>query len=243
VAHGGPHDQSLATEPVKQSRQSSWREQAVARSLGSARTRAESRVQRFLDAAVDLMDNRGGKEFTVQEVVEQSGQSLRSFYQYFGGKHELLLAVFEEALRATADQLRTTLADVDDPLERLRRFVVQYYVQCRPAPQGPSGTLIEFSQQLLTAHPTEAVRAFAPIVSLFEEILDDAAAAGAIRDDLRRRQIVGVVLESIMFNAFSATIAGESAEVGKQSSVGAAEELWDLLIHGITSGHPASRWV
>ena len=69
----------------------SWRELAVARSLDSARTRAESRVQRFLDSALELMNGAStGKEFTVQEVVERSGQSLRSFYQYFGGKHELL---------------------------------------------------------------------------------------------------------------------------------------------------------
>ena len=81
---------------------STWRELAVARSLDPARARAEKRVQRFLDAALELMDSDSGKEFTVQEVVERSGQSLRSFYQYFAGKHELLLALFEEAVRTTA---------------------------------------------------------------------------------------------------------------------------------------------
>ena len=75
----------------------SWRDLAVARSLDSARLRAESRVQRFLDAAMELQNEGSGKDFTVQEVVERSGQSLRSFYQYFSGKHELLLALFEES--------------------------------------------------------------------------------------------------------------------------------------------------
>ena len=40
-----------------------------------------------------------GKDFTVQDVVERCGQSLRSFYQYFAGYHELLLALFEESAR------------------------------------------------------------------------------------------------------------------------------------------------
>src|SRR5215212_6781808 len=84
----------------------SRRELAVARSLDPARARAEKRVQRFLDAALELMSSTDGKEFTVQEVVERSGQSLRSFYQYFAGKHELLLALFEESIRTTADHLR-----------------------------------------------------------------------------------------------------------------------------------------
>src|SRR5882757_9435608 len=87
----------------------SWRELAVARSLDTARSRAESRVQRFLDAAIELMDSDTGKEFTVQEVVERSGQSLRSFYQYFDGKYELLLALFEDSIRSTTVQLHEAL--------------------------------------------------------------------------------------------------------------------------------------
>ena len=79
----------------------SWRELAVARSLDPARVRAEQRVQRFLDAAMELMQASPEREFTVQEVVERSGQSLRSFYQYFAGKHELLLALFEESVRSS----------------------------------------------------------------------------------------------------------------------------------------------
>jgi AcrR family transcriptional regulator len=58
----------------------SWRELAGARSLDSARTRAESRVKRFMDAALELANRDSGTDFTVQEVVERSGQSLRTFY-------------------------------------------------------------------------------------------------------------------------------------------------------------------
>src|SRR5205814_6616481 len=115
-----------AAEPI------SWRELVVARSLDSARSRAEARVQRFVEAAIELMaDSKTGKDFTVQEVVERSGQSLRSFYQYFGGKHELLLAIFEESVRSTADFLAKQIAEEDEPLERVHRFVVEYYRVCR----------------------------------------------------------------------------------------------------------------
>jgi AcrR family transcriptional regulator len=214
----------------------SWREQAVARSLDSARTRAENRVQRFLDAAIELMESGSTKDFTVQEVVERSGQSLRSFYQYFGGKHELLLALFEESIRTTAEHLREVTADVDDPEERLHRFVIEYYLVCRPpAKKGrksvsPSPVLVEFAQQLLTAHPVEAAGAFVPLVGLAEEILDAAAESGAVRKDIDRRRAAGVVLETVMFNPFSATISGTSL----QAPATAAEELWDLLYRGLS---------
>jgi hypothetical protein len=90
--------------------------------------------------------------------------------------------------------------------------------------------LVDFAQQLLTSHPTEAALAFSPLVSLFGEVLDDAAAADAIRPGLRRSAISGMVLEAIMFNTFSATISGTSIRIEDSDP---AEELWDLILHGI----------
>jgi AcrR family transcriptional regulator len=230
----------------------SRRELAVARSLDSARVRAESRLQRFLDAALELIEDGGpGKDFTVQEVVERSGQSLRLFYQYFGGKHELLLALFEEQVRSTTERLRQLIAGSDDPLERLHVFVVAYYWQCRPTVDSPdpgkeSGAtdpkrraplgMAEFAQQLLTEHPKEAARVFSPLVSVFEEVLQEATAAGAVRSGLRRGPIVGIVLEAIMFNTFSATIGGLSL---RSDDGDPAEDLWNLILHGIGTGSVA----
>jgi len=73
-----------------------WRQRAIDRSTQPARLRAAKRVQRFLNAAREIIAEKKSTEFTVQEVVDRSKQSLRSFYQYFDGKHELLLALFEE---------------------------------------------------------------------------------------------------------------------------------------------------
>src|SRR4026208_763799 len=83
-----------------------WRQRAVSRSLSAARSRAEQRVQRFLDAAFELIDEKGTTEFTIQEVVDRSKQSLRGFYQYFDGKDELLLALFEETTRESIEDIR-----------------------------------------------------------------------------------------------------------------------------------------
>jgi AcrR family transcriptional regulator len=230
----------VTNEPAEDLPVASWREQAVARSLDSARLRAESRVQRFLDAALDLMnESDSDKEFTVQEVVERSGQSLRSFYQYFGGKQELLLALFEESVFSTAEFLRGKVAEEDDALTRLHRFVVEYYQVCRPVPRGrktskkrPTRAIAEFAQHLLTSQPGKAARAFVPLVLLFEELLAEAEEAGYVRAGLSRRRTAAVVLEAIMFNAFSTTIGGLSAETNGGDP---AEELWDLIFHGIGS--------
>jgi AcrR family transcriptional regulator len=211
----------------------SRRDLAVARALDSARVRAEGRVQTFLDAALELMNSNSG-EFTVQDVVERSGQSLRTFYNYFAGKHELLLALFEDSIRAAASHLEEVIAETDEPLERLHRFAVEYYRMCRLRPRdqradGPTPTIVEFAQQLLTSHPKEAARAFAPLVVLLEELLRDAAAAGDIRPGLDHRRIAGVVLQATMFNAFASAISGSSSQLDDSEP----EALWNLLLGGI----------
>lgn len=215
----------------------SRRELAVARVLDPARARAETRIQRFLDAALELMASSPDREFTVQEVVERSGQSLRSFYQYFEGKYELLVALFEDSVRSTAVTLRELVDQEDEPLSRLHRFTVEYYRLCRPAPKGRTPkkgptALAHFAQQLLTDHPQEASRAFLPLLSFLEELLDEGVQAGVIRPGLRHERVAGVILQAIMFNTFTATISGTSNKVVR---IDPAEELWDLLVHGIAA--------
>ena len=202
-----------------------------------ARVRAEKRVQRFLDAALELMQTASGKEFTVQEVVERSGQSLRSFYQYFAGKHELLLALFEEAVRADRGAARARRSPTRTTRsKRLHRFVVEYYRACRPAPTGrsakpdPAGAMAEFAQQLLTAHPQRGVPGLQPARRpCSRRCSTSAAAAGVIRPEVRNRRMAGVILQAVMFNAFAATISGTPLDADDD----AADELWQMVLHGI----------
>jgi AcrR family transcriptional regulator len=215
------------------------RDLAVARSLDSARVRSEGRVQRFLDAGFELLASaESGKEFTVQEVVDRSGQSLRSFYQYFAGKHELLLALFDEAIRSTADRLEDLISKETTPLGQLRCFVVEYYRMCLPAPKGrasknnPTPVMAEFSHELLTGHHAEAARAFVPLVTLLEKILADAVEAGVVRPGVEHEEDAGVVLSTIMFNAaYAPTISGIEREDGNR----AAEMIWDFISSGIVT--------
>src|ERR1700757_949716 len=101
----------------------SWKQRAVERSTRAAKLRAEQRVQRFLDAAQLIITEKGTTDFTVQEVVDRSRQSLRSFYQHFDGKHELLLALFEDALRRATDQIAAAATGHEDPVEALKTAV------------------------------------------------------------------------------------------------------------------------
>src|SRR5215813_8627470 len=164
-----------------------WRQRAVSRSLSAARSRAEQRVQRFLDAALDLIDEKGTTDFTIQEVVDRSKQSLRGFYQYFDGKDELLLALFEETIRESIEDIRKVVEVESEPLARLRAFTIRLHEWCDPsASPRKRGShnrrpISEFSMQMAVNHPERVRTAMVPISRLLIQLLDDAVAAGAIK--------------------------------------------------------------
>jgi AcrR family transcriptional regulator len=214
-----------------------WRELAVSRSVGPAREAAESRVQSFIQAALDLLSEPDGGELTVQRVVDRSGLSLRSFYNHFAGKYELLLAVFEEGIRSTASHLAAEVeAAGRDPIGRLETFVTEYYGMCRTGvPRAdrsrvPGRSMGTFAHQLLFDHPEEAAHAFVPLVSLLRQLLDDAASVGGIQAALDHDQVAGMLLQAIMFNAFATTITGATTD----ELPGRGALFWNVVLHGLT---------
>ena len=166
-----------------------WRQRAVSRSLNAARSRAEQRVQRFLDAAFELIDEKGTTDFTIQEVIDRSKQSLRGFYQYFDGKDELLLALFEETIRESIDDLRDASTPNPNRSTRLHAFTIRLHEWCEPAEtprkRGAHNRrpISEFSVQLTVNHPDRVKAAMAPISRMMLELVDDG---GRGRRDQRR---------------------------------------------------------
>ena len=219
-------------QPAEDEQQPEWRQRAVTRGIEAARSRAQVRVQRFLDAAFELIDEKGTTDFTIQEVTTRSGQSLRGFYQYFDGKDELLLALFEESVNESLADLRTVIADVTGPLARLRAFVLRLHEWCDPD-VGPAATgprnrkpISEFTVQLAGNHADKVQEAVAPITDELITLLDAAVAAEAIRvADVRRS--AALVMRAVMYSWFGNRFTPAGTERIS------ADETWEFCLHGL----------
>jgi AcrR family transcriptional regulator len=204
-----------------------WKQRAVERSTRAAKLRAEQRVQRFLDAAQALITKTGSTDFTVQQVVDASKQSLRSFYQHFDGKHELLLALFEDALRRATDQIRAAATAQDDPLERVRIAVQLLFELSRPDPAAQRPLFTDFAPRLLISHPAEVRGAHAPLLALLTELLTEAEEAGKLRTGVNAHRAAALTMQTVMFVAQSATVSDE-----EDLPVLTAGEVWDFCSRG-----------
>ncbi|WP_054811882.1 TetR/AcrR family transcriptional regulator [Nocardia arizonensis] len=208
-----------------------WKERAVERSLRSAKLRAEERVQRFLDAAQAIITEKGTTDFTVQEVVDRSRQSLRSFYLQFDGKHELLLALFEDAVGRIAEQLRAAADGPTDPLDKLQVAVELLFELCRPDPAARRPLFTDFAPQLLMTHPDQVKVAHAPMLNLFTELVGQAEAAEQLRADVNPRRMAAMVMQTVMFTAQSSAVTEDETHHAITAS-----EVWNFCAHGFARG-------
>src|SRR5215212_5900197 len=89
----------------------------------------EPRERRFMKSALAILGETGRTDFTVLEVVERSKTSLRSFYQHFSTKDELLLALIDKIM---SESTRVWRKDTDDlpPVAALRELINR---MCTPA--------------------------------------------------------------------------------------------------------------
>ncbi len=180
-----------------------------------------SRRERFLDSARAIIAEKGSIEFTVQEVVDRSKQSLRSFYQYFDGKNALLLALFDEEMGLFVERMREGTA-AGEPLDRLRDTVLMLYDLCAPGRLSVQPLFADFAQRLIVDQPDDVSAAYAPVIEYIASIVHDAAAADLLRPG-RPHRLATIVLQT-------ATITAGRTSGGQPIS---GDEVWEFCLHAI----------
>jgi AcrR family transcriptional regulator len=157
-----------------------WHRRVVNRSLRTATKRSIDRGSALIRAAAALLERSNGDGFTVQDVADEAGQSLRTLYQYFESKDDLLLAVFEEGQRSYAHLIRDAVAALTDPLERLAGGLVAAVLLPEYTDAGVNRGLTRLRLKLTEVKPELVAGSRAPVASLVLELVEDAAAAGRI---------------------------------------------------------------
>lgn len=196
-----------------------WRERALARSLEAPRARSVERIERLVAAARDLANESGTAAFTVHQVIERAGLSLKSFYRCFEGKDDLLVALLEEDSRLGASILTEIVERASGPEARLEAYVTGVFaLLTHEGALGYAGVLVREHRRLSEAHPNDLARALAPMVRVLIDQVAAATDAGVIASSDPRRDaetIFALVLEGI-----------HDVTLGRVDALDQAEYLW-----------------
>ncbi|HEX4015219.1 MAG TPA: TetR/AcrR family transcriptional regulator [Frankiaceae bacterium] len=167
-----------------------WQRRVVDRSLDDAKRRSIDRGARLIRAAAKVLDRTNGESLTVQEVADEAGQSLRTLYQYFSSKDDLLLAVYEEAMRTYARLITAAVKPLEDPLERLAGGIIASARMPAMHGSGRDRGLTHLRLQLSQARPALVASAQEPVTVFFGALIREAAEAG---------QLAGVDIEQATY--------------------------------------------
>jgi AcrR family transcriptional regulator len=171
-----------------------WRQRALDRSLVEAKARALNKGEGFIQSASKLLNKTGGLDFTVQDVVDNCDLSLRSFYQTFASKEDLLIAMFEEYVESAAAWQREQMAKVDDPIEQIRVFLDSLWIgKLKPE---VTRALALYSLNLSATAPAELSVALAPQLEVLHEAVERGVETGQVRDDIGTRRIAEILLHT-----------------------------------------------
>jgi AcrR family transcriptional regulator len=103
------------------------------RARGARRTPSQARsralVERIVEAAARVFDERGYAAATTNHVAEGAGVSIGSLYQYFASKDELLVALAERHVDEALPAVRAHVAEIEAarlPLEVTLRALLAF---------------------------------------------------------------------------------------------------------------------
>jgi len=210
-----------------------WQRQSMQRSLQAARARAHARSDRFVRAATQLLREKGNTDFTVQDVVDRSKMSIRTFYKYFASKEDLLVAVYETVVaREAVPRLRKQIAKQKDPLLRLKAYVdclIELTAKSEPAAR----TLANFQNRLAESRPADLARSMRPQFELLVELIEDVARTRPLRRDLTAER-------AARLTHYTVTAAVHGRVLGAEGAFDLpARAIWEFCASGL--GFPVGR--
>jgi AcrR family transcriptional regulator len=189
----------------------------------------DDRTGVLIGAASDLLEESGLEGLTIRAVLTRSGLARRAFYEQFGGKDDLVLAVFERTLNFAAEHFRLEATQAADPLGALRVIVTSLVVGQLGFGRGAatsrrSAALSREHLRLAESRPQDLQAALSPLLALIAEVIGDGIASGQMRACDPRLQA------SLVYNFVAATVHVELlAEEGGQPDLQRREQLSDAI--------------
>jgi AcrR family transcriptional regulator len=207
----------------------SRRVRSLDRSVEGARSRAADRYDRLVAAGRSLMQDHGSTDFAVPEVARRARTSLRAFYELFANKDELLLAVFDQAIRETAARLRAAIADHDDPVDQLGAYVRTLFAGTFDDDHPEIPAMVGLHLRLAADDPSGLAAVLAPQTELLVEVLQRGVTAGRFRRDIDVGALAVIVSQALIATVHTKALGAHL--VGTEVDV---EAVWAFCLAGVS---------
>jgi TetR/AcrR family transcriptional regulator len=214
------------------SAEASWAERVADRSESVQRSRARQieQAEAIVAAARRLVTERGD-QFTTQELVKEAGVALQTFYRIFGGKDQLLLAVFEDLIAESCADYERAAEALPDPIARLHFYVSVTVGSVNEASYGIGPRFVTAEHwRLHQLFPEEMARATQHFTDLVARqlVLADRQGLLAVADPERDAWYVTKLVMAVFHHYAYADAPVDAQTIG--------EELWEFCLRALGGG-------
>ncbi|MBM6817589.1 TetR/AcrR family transcriptional regulator [Olsenella uli] len=193
---------------------------AEARTRKSAVTR-----EKIMEAAAELMVERGGTDFQMMEVSARCEMSKGSLYYYFADKGELVRAVLDRSVEALVDAVERVVAQAPSAADSILGLVRALAEALRPG--GPLMLAMLGSGSGATGAAAVEGPRLARVLAILTAQLERAKGEGLVREDADSRLAAAAVAGAfLVFEHVAPAGAPEGVE-------GLARRILDLALSGV----------
>ena len=146
---------------------------------GESRRRGERR-ERILEAAREVFSRKGYNEVTVAHITSEVGIAKGTFYLYFPSKEGLFLEVIRDAVQRLRRAVGEAVAEVDDPLNKVRVSVPVIFDICRRE-AGLYLAIFQRSSFLESERREEYNALFEPLARDFQATIEEGVRRGVFK--------------------------------------------------------------
>jgi AcrR family transcriptional regulator len=196
------------------------------------------RSRQLIDAANELLEERGLDGLTIRAMLKRTGLARRAFYERFAGKDDLVLAVFEETLHSGALHYRDKARGMTDPLETIKMIVIGLVVDALNNEEGLGerrlAAMVLEHLRLAQSRPAELQAALRPLLDLITEQVTEGVRKGQLRDcdpDLQATLIYNLVATTL----HTELMLNGGGAPDRQRRQQFADEIWEFCRRAIVA--------
>ncbi|RJR22765.1 MAG: TetR/AcrR family transcriptional regulator [Desulfobacteraceae bacterium] len=148
-----------------------------------ARNRSQDKYYRIILAATRVFAKKGFFHSRISDIAKEAKVADGTIYIYFENKDAILIALFEEQMRAVLDNMVAQLAKEPDSVKRLEIFACTHLELIEQNPDMAEIIQVELRQsgKFMKEYRNER---FAQYLDLIADIVREGQASGIFKEDV-----------------------------------------------------------
>jgi TetR/AcrR family fatty acid metabolism transcriptional regulator len=185
--------------------------------------------ERILRAAIKVFARGGFFNSKVADVASEAGVADGTVYLYFKNKDDILVSIFNHFMDLALAKGRASLAEVDDPQEKLRRIVYRHLESL-----GRDRDLAVVFQVELRSSSKFMEQFSATKVTEYLELIRGVIEEGQ-RKGIFRKSLNTHIVSKVLFGALDEMVTNWVLSKKRYNLISTAEEVIDIFVSGLAS--------